>query len=229
MNLERYQRHFLVEGFTKEQQNRLFNSSVLVAGAGGLGSALLLYLAAAGVGHLGIIDFDLVSKSNLNRQILYTPSDEGKYKCDEAAKRVKELNPECKVTLFNCKLDRLNGDDIVKDFDVVADATDNFSTRYILDDICFKMRKPLVYGTAEQWGGQVSVFHYDGAAGYKDLYPQPPAGGENPPGVIGPTPGYIGTRQSVEVLKIITGCGEVLSGKLLVVDLLNNCDTVFTI
>jgi molybdopterin/thiamine biosynthesis adenylyltransferase len=225
----RYARHLLIDGFTELHQQKLTDASVLVVGAGGLGSAILLYLAAAGVGHLGVLDFDVISESNLNRQILYHPGVIDNLKSAEASKRVKELNPTCKVSVFNTKITEDNALEIITGFDVVVDATDNFVARYVVDDTCGKLQIPFVYGTAEQWGGQLSVFHYNGAKGYKDLYPQAPPLGENPPGVMGPMPGFIGTRQALEVVKLITGQGEVLAGKLMVVDVLNNQNMVLEI
>lgn len=225
----RYARHMLLNGFDASRQQRLAKSSVMVVGAGGLGSALLLYLAASGVGHLGIVDFDVVSESNLNRQILYHPGVIDNLKSHEAARRVRELNPDCKVTVLNRKITDDNAVDSIRGFDVVADATDNFIVRYAIDEACRKLCTPFVYGTAEQWGGQISVFHFNGAAGYRDLYPESPQQSHQPPGVMGPMPGFIGTRQALEVIKIITGQGEVLAGKLMVFDVLNNRNHVFEI
>ncbi|TCO07480.1 HesA/MoeB/ThiF family protein [Natronoflexus pectinivorans] len=225
----RYARHLLLDNFDESHQERLAKSSVLVVGAGGLGSALLLYLSAAGVGHIGVLDFDVISTSNLNRQILYHPGLVGELKSEEAAKRVKEINPDCKVTCFNRKVTTENAADTIRGFDVVADATDNFQVRYAVDDACRKLNVPLVYGTAEQWGGQLSVFHFNGAKGYSDLYPEAPEVKKTPPGVMGPMPGFIGTRQALEIIKIITGQGEVLAGKLMVFDVLNNQNLVFDI
>ncbi|MCA1745259.1 MAG: HesA/MoeB/ThiF family protein [Bacteroidales bacterium] len=225
----RYDRHLLLKGFDAAHQARLSKSSVLVAGAGGLGSALLLYLAAAGVGHLGIVDFDVVSESNLNRQILYHPGVIDHLKSEEAARRVKELNPDCRLTVLNRKITDDNAVNTLRGFEVVADATDNFATRYALDAACGQLHIPFVYGSAEQWGGQLSVFHYNGAGSYRDLYPDMPEATTQPPGVMGPMPGFIGTRQALEVIKIITGQGEVLAGQLMVYDVLNNRNFVLAI
>jgi molybdopterin/thiamine biosynthesis adenylyltransferase len=225
----RYDRHLLLQGFDASHQEQLFKSSVLVAGAGGLGSALLLYLAAAGVGHLGIVDFDVVSESNLNRQILYHPEVIDHLKSETAALRVKELNPDCRLTVLNRRITSDNAVDTLRGFDVVADATDNFSARYVLDAACGQLSIPFVYGTAEQWGGQLSVFHYKGAGSYRDLFPEMPEAASPSPGVIGPMPGFVGTRQALEVIKIITGQGKVLAGQLMIFDVLNNRNTVLTI
>lgn len=223
----RYARHMLLHGFDEIHQQKLAKSSVAVAGAGGLGSGVLIYLAAAGVGHIGVIDFDVVSESNLNRQVLYNPGVIGKLKSQEAARRLKEINPDCKLTVFNQKISADNAIDIFSGFDVVVDATDNFATRYVVDDACKALNTPFVYGSAEQWGGQISVFHYQGAGSYRDLYPNSPPVSSTPPGVMGPVPGVVGTRQAIEVIKIITGQGAILAGKLMVLDMLNNRDTVF--
>lgn len=225
----RYARHLLVEGFTASHQQQLADSSVLVAGAGGLGSALLMYLAAAGVGHLAIVDFDVVSESNLNRQVLYHPGSLNQLKTQEAAARISQLNPNCRLTVINEKITAQNALQLLAGYHVVADATDNFATRYVLDDACAQLQTPFVYGSAEQWMGQVSVFHFGGAGGYRDLYPDAPSPSDQPPGVMGPMPGLVGTRQALEVIKIITGVGEVLSGKLLMMDVLNNVDVMLAI
>ncbi|MBN2742759.1 MAG: HesA/MoeB/ThiF family protein [Marinilabiliaceae bacterium] len=225
----RYSRHLLVDEFTQHHQQKLADASVVVVGAGGLGSALLMYLAAAGVGHLGIIDFDVVSESNLNRQVLYNHDDIDLHKADRATARIRKLNPTCRLSVFNLKISNDNATDILRNYDVVADATDNFATRYALDDACRKLHKPFVYGTAEQWTGQVSVFHYGKAGGYRDLYPDMPTATQQPPGVMGPMPGVVGTRQALEVIKIVTGLGEPLAGKLWMMDTLNNMDCLINI
>lgn len=224
--MERYARHLLVQDFSAAHQQKIFDTSVLVVGAGGLGSALLLYLAAAGIGHLGIADFDQVSESNLNRQILYTSQCIGLNKVDQACKRISQTNPNCRITAINQRITRDNILDIAKNFDLIADATDNFETRYLLDDACARLKKPLIYGTAEQWTGQVSVFHYQHAGAYRDLFPTPPPLTNRPPGVIGPMPGLVGTRQALEILKIITQQGKTLAGKLLMINILNNQDQI---
>lgn len=222
--MERYARHFYVKGFQPLHQQQILDASVLVVGAGGLGSAILLYLSASGVGHLGIADFDQVSESNLNRQILYTPQCLGQSKVAQATEKIRQINPNCRITPVNSRITQDNIMDIAQKFDIVADASDNFETRYILDQACARLKKPLVYGTAEQWTGQVSVFHYLHAGSYRELYPDPPAVSSTPPGVMGPMPGLVGTRQALEILKIITQQGETLAGKLLIIDALNNHD-----
>lgn len=219
---ERYARHLLVDQFTLEHQQKLADAKVFVLGAGGLGSALLLYLAAAGVGHLAIVDFDTVAESNLNRQILYHPGVIGKPKAIEAARRIKEINPDSQITLINEKITSENCQNLIESFDLVADATDNYSTRYIIDDACRKLQKPYVFASAEQLGGQLSVFHYNGAKGYRDLFPQAPEPSSVPPGIIGATAGMIGTMEALEVIKIITGIGPSIAGSLICIDALNN-------
>lgn len=225
----RYSRHLLVDRFTSIHQQKIKDASVLVIGAGGLGSAILMYLAAAGIGRIGIVDYDSISVSNLNRQILYHPGIIEQSKVNEAAKRIKELNPDCSIEVFNTKLTNDNAQSIIEQFDVIADATDNFTTRYIADATCKKLNRPFVYGTAEQWSGQISVFHYQGAGGYCDLYPQQNETHASTPGIIGPMAGVIGTRQAIEIIKIVTGLGEVLSNKLLIIDALNNQDMILNI
>lgn len=219
---ERYARHLLVENFTLDHQQKLADAKVFVLGAGGLGSALLLYLAAAGVGHLAIVDFDIVAESNLNRQILYHPGVIGQSKAIEAAKRVQELNPDCQITLINEKITSENCLRLIESFDVVADATDNYSARYAIDDACRQLQKPYVFASAEQFGGQLSVFHFNCAKGYRDLFPQAPEPSSTPPGIIGATAGMIGTMEALEVIKIITGIGKSIAGTLVCIDALNN-------
>lgn len=225
---ERYARHLLIDGFSEAHQQKLAEASVFVAGSGGLGSALLTYLSAAGVGHLGIVDFDVVAESNLNRQVLYHPELIGQSKAQHAAKRIAQLSPECKLTVFEEKITADNCEQLIAGFDLVADATDNFATRYVLDAACEKLQKPYVYASVEQWGGQLSVFHHLGAAGYSNLYPEPPAGNKTP-GVMGPVAGLIGLYEAIEVVKVITGLGEPLAKKLMVIDTLKNEQMVLTI
>jgi adenylyltransferase/sulfurtransferase len=226
---ERYSRHLLVESFTPEHQQKLADAKVFVLGAGGLGSPLLLYLAAAGVGHLAIADFDVISESNLNRQILYHDGIIGNAKALEAANRVKQLNADCQVTNINEKITAENCAALIEPFDLVADATDNYSTRYIIDNYCRQVQKPYVFASAEQMGGQLSVFHYNGAKGYRDLFPTPPEPSANPPGIIGAAAGIIGSLEAMEVIKIITGLGTPLCRKLLVINTLENSFQTYSI
>ena len=194
---------------------------------GGLGSPLLLYLAAAGVGHLGIVDFDVVDDSNLQRQVLFTVDDVGKSKSETAATRLKKLNPFVKITVHNTRFTKENALELVQQYDVVADGTDNFPTRYLVNDACVLAGKVNVYASIFRFEGQVSVFNYlkeDGTRGpnYRDLFPEPPPPGLVPNcaegGVLGVLPGIIGSMQASEVIKVITGVGEPLHGRLFLLD-----------
>ena len=219
---ERYNRHLVIPEVGEEGQIKLKNAKVLIIGAGGLGSPLALYLAAAGIGKIGLVDFDTVSLSNLQRQVLYTTDDIGKPKTLIAAKRIKSLNPETEVVNHNVKLTSENALEILKDYDVIADGTDNFSARYLVNDACLILHKPNVYGSILRFDGQVTVFNYNKGPCYRCIYPEPPAPGEVPSceegGVLGVLPGIIGTLQANEVIKIILGKGETLSGRLLLFD-----------
>ena len=225
--LERYSRHLIIPEFNIEGQRKLKEAKVLIIGSGGLGSPLLLYLAAAGVGTLGIVDFDVVDESNLQRQVLFSVADVGKPKVEAAAVRIKALNPHIKVVTYNTQFTSSNAKEIVRDYDIIADGTDNFPTRYLVNDVCVLMNKVNVYGSIYRFEGQVSVFNYtdkDGKIGpnYRDLFPSPPPPGLVPScaegGVIGVLPGIIGTLQANEVIKVISGIGETLSGRLFLLD-----------
>lgn len=228
--LARYNRHIIIPEFGLESQQRLKAAKVLVVGSGGLGSPVLLYLAAAGVGTLGIIDFDVVDDSNLQRQILFGVESVGKPKVEAAKQRLLALNPHIDIRLYNVQLTSQNALDIIKDYDVVADGTDNFPTRYLVNDACVLTGKPNVYASIFQFEGQVSVFNYNKGKGergpnYRDLYPTPPPPGLVPScaegGVLGVLPGIIGSMQASEVIKVITGVGETLSGRFFIFDALN--------
>lgn len=236
--LARYNRHIIIPEFGLESQQKLKASKVLVVGSGGLGSPVLLYLAAAGVGTLGIVDFDVVDDSNLQRQILFGVESVGIPKVEAAKQRLLALNPHIKIQLFNEQLTSKNALDIIKDFDVVADGTDNFPTRYLVNDACILTGKPNVYASIFQFEGQVSVFNYRNAKGetgpnYRDLYPTPPPPGLVPScaegGVLGVLPGIIGSMQASEVIKVITGIGETLSGRFFIFDALNFETRIFKI
>ncbi len=225
--MARYARHIAIPEFNVEGQQKLKAAKVLVIGSGGLGSPLLLYLAAAGVGHLGIVDFDVVDESNLQRQVLFTVEDIGKSKAETAKNRLLKLNPHIEITVFNTAFTKDNALEIIKDFDVVADGTDNFPTRYLVNDACVLANKVNVYASIFRFEGQVSVFNYlsgDGTKGpnYRDLFPEPPPPGLVPNcaegGVLGVLPGIIGSLQASEVIKVVTGVGEPLSGKLFLFD-----------
>lgn len=228
--LSRYDRHIIIPDFGFEGQKKLKAAKVLVIGSGGLGSPSLLYLAAAGVGTIGIIDFDVVDDSNLQRQVLFGVNEIGKPKVEAAKKRLEALNPHITIKVYNQQLTSQNALDIIKDYDVVADGTDNFPTRYLVNDACVLLGKPNVYGSIFQFEGQVSVFNYTDKNGvfgpnYRDLYPTPPPPGLVPScaegGVLGVLPGIIGSLQALEVIKVITGVGETLSGRFYIFDALN--------
>lgn len=228
--LARYDRHIIIPEFGFEAQKKLKAAKVLVIGSGGLGSPSLLYLAAAGVGTIGIIDFDVVDDSNLQRQVLFGVEEIGQPKVDAAKRRLESLNPHINIKIYNKQLTSTNALDIIKDYDVVADGTDNFPTRYLVNDACVLLDKPNVYASIFQFEGQVSVFNYKNENGevgpnYRDLYPTPPPPGLVPScaegGVLGVLPGIIGSLQALEVIKVITGVGETLSGRFFIFDALN--------
>ena len=227
--LARYNRHIIIPEFGIEAQKKLKAAKVLVIGSGGLGSPLLLYLAAAGVGTLGIVDLDVVDDSNLQRQVLFGVQDIGIPKVEAAKIRLKQLNPHIKIKTYNTQFTSKNALEIIKDYDVVADGTDNFPTRYLVNDASVLAGIPNVYASIFQFEGQVSVFNYtdkNGTKGpnYRDLYPTPPEPGLIPNcaegGVLGVLPGIIGSLQANEVIKVITGVGEPLSGRFFVFDAL---------
>lgn len=225
--IKRYSRHLVLEEFGVKAQLRLRASRVLVVGAGGLGSPVLLYLAAAGIGTLGIADDDVVDVSNLQRQVLFSIDDVGVKKAVAAQNRIHKLNPNVQVNCYARKLDASNAMEIVEPYDLVIDGTDNFPTRYLLNDVCVLLNKPLIYGSILKFEGHVSVFNCqlpDGARSnnYRDLFPEPPAADMvqncEQAGVIGVLPGLIGTMQANEAIKILTGCGQPLVNKLLIID-----------
>jgi adenylyltransferase/sulfurtransferase len=205
-------------------QEKLASSSVLCIGAGGLGSPLALYLAAAGVGRLGIVDFDVVDFSNLQRQILHSEAKVGKLKVESAKERVHEINSEIQIDTYNTRLTSENALDIIKKYDIVVDGTDNFATRYLVNDSCVLLGKPNVYGSIFRFEGQVSVFDAMRGPCYRCLYPEPPPPGMVPScaegGVLGILPGIIGTMQAAEAIKLILGTGNPLIGKLLFLDVM---------
>jgi molybdopterin/thiamine biosynthesis adenylyltransferase/rhodanese-related sulfurtransferase len=219
----RYSRHFVLPGFGEDGQRKLKASGVLVVGAGGLGAPVLLYLAAAGVGRIGIADPDEVSLSNLQRQVLFTTKDIGQKKAVVAASRIKELNPLIAAESIPQQITSRNALSIISQYDLVVDATDNFPTRYLLNDACVLSSKPLVYGAVFRYEGQVAVFNVDDGPNYRDLYPAPPAPGSVPDceqgGVLGVLPGVIGCLQANEVIKNLCGARDTLAGKLAVIDL----------
>jgi len=222
--LTRYSRHFVLPEIGQEGQKKLLKSKVLMIGAGGLGSPLGLYLAAAGVGTIGIVDFDNVDLSNLQRQILHTNDDVGKPKIDSAEKRIKAMNPDTQVIKHNVRLSSENALDILKNYDVVVDGTDNFPTRYLTNDACVFLNKPNIYGSIFRFDGLTTVFKADEGPCYRCLYPEPPPPGMVPScaegGVLGILPGVIGLIQATEAVKLIVGIGTTLIGRLIVYDAL---------
>lgn len=228
--LERYNRHIIIPEFGIEAQQKLKAAKVLVIGSGGLGSPLLLYLAAAGIGNIGIVDFDTVDQSNLQRQVLFGISEVGKPKVEAAKARLESLNPFIQIQTYNQQFTSKNALELISQYDVIADGTDNFPTRYLVNDACVIAGKPNVYASIFQFEGQVSVFNYRDKKGqlgpnYRDLYPSPPPPGLIPncsdSGVLGVLPGIIGSMQASEVIKVITGLGEPLSGRFFVFDALS--------
>jgi sulfur-carrier protein adenylyltransferase/sulfurtransferase len=223
--LSRYARHLILPEVGEEGQRKLKAARVLCVGTGGLGSPLALYLAAAGVGTLGLVDFDVVDASNLQRQIIHSTADIGRKKLDSAAEKLKALNPNLNVIKHDTLLSSANALDILKDYDVIADGTDNFPTRYLVNDACVLLGKPNAYGSIFRFEGQASVFATKDGPCYRCLYPEPPPPGLVPScaegGVLGILPGLVGVIQATETIKLILGIGTTLVGRLLLVDALN--------
>jgi adenylyltransferase/sulfurtransferase len=220
--LSRYSRHLALPGFDVESQRRIKGATVAVVGAGGLGSPVLLYLAAAGVGRLKVIDHDRVNVSNLQRQILFNAEDVNKKKSAAAIAKLSLLNPHSIFHEVPYSLKSNNALELLADADVVVDCSDNFPTRYLVNDACVLLNKVLVYGSVFRYEGQVAVFNYNQSVNYRDLYPVPPLPGSVPDceegGVLGALCGIVGSMQANEVIKVLTGIGEVLAGKLLIFD-----------
>lgn len=224
-DLARYSRHLLLPEVGMEGQRRLKAARVLCVGTGGLGSPLAFYLAAAGVGTLGLVDFDVVDASNLQRQIIHSTKDIGRKKLDSAEEKLLALNPAMNVVKHETRLSSENALDILKDYDIVADGTDNFPTRYLVNDACVLLGKPNVYGSIFRFEGQASVFATEHGPCYRCLYPEPPPPGLVPScaegGVLGILPGLVGMIQATETIKLILGKGDSLAGRLLLVDAMN--------
>ena len=222
--IRRYSRHLIMPEVTLEGQKRLKEASVLCIGVGGLGSPLAIYLTAAGVGRIGLVDFDRVEFSNLQRQILHHTGDVGRSKLESAAEKLRAINPEVEVVTYEEMFTSANAVRICRDYDVVADGTDNFPTRYLANDVCVLLGKPNVYASVFRFEGQASVFHAEKGPCYRCLYPEPPPPGMVPScaegGVLGVLPGIMGTIQATEVIKLILGIGEPLIGRLLLFDAL---------
>lgn len=218
----RYSRHLIMPEVGMDGQLKLKKAKVLLVGSGGLGAPLGLYLAAAGVGRLGIVDFDAVDFTNLQRQVTFGTSDVGRKKLDAARERLSNLNPEIQIDTYETRLTSDNALDILRDYDIVADGTDNFPTRYLVNDACVLLGKPNVYGSIFRFEGQASIFGYPGGPCYRCLYPEPPPPGLVPScaegGVLGVLPGIIGCIQAMETLKLILGSGDSLAGRLLLFD-----------
>ena len=228
---ERYHRQLILKDFGEAAQQKLQQAKVLVIGAGGLGCPVLQYLTAAGVGTIGIVDDDTVSLSNLHRQILYSVNDIGLLKAEKAAEALRKLNPEIKIIVYPERLTTQNALPIMDDFDIIVDGTDNFSSRYMINDACVLLNKPLIYGAISQYEGQVAIFNSpENETGvkvnYRDLFPYPPKENEvlncAEAGVLGVLPGIIGAMQANETIKLITGIGQPLINRLLTYNALNN-------
>ena len=220
----RYSRHLIMPEVGMEGQLKLKKAKVLLIGTGGLGAPLGLYLAAAGVGKLGLVDFDVVDFTNLQRQVTFGSSDVGKPKSEAARARLSNLNPDIQVQAFDTKLTSENALELFKDFDIIVDGTDNFPTRYLVNDACVLLGKPNVYGSIFRFEGQVTIFGMPGGPCYRCLYPEPPPPGLVPScaegGVLGVLPGIVGSIQAMETIKLILGSGRNLTGRLLLFDAL---------
>lgn len=236
---ERYNRQIILDGFGEDAQRKLAVARVLVVGAGGLGCPALLYLSASGIGSIGIIDHDSISLSNLHRQVLYNTDEVGLLKVEVASKKLKATNPGISINVYPFQLDPINAVELISQYDYVLDGSDNFSTRYLVNDVCVLLGKPLVHGSVSGYEGQVAIFNADASpdkpyaarTNYRDLFPTQPGEDEFPncaeAGVIGVLPGIIGTMQAAELIKLITGIGEGLVNKLLTYNLLRQ--EIFTV
>jgi len=222
--IQRYSRHLIMPEVGMEGQLKLKRARVLMIGTGGLGAPLGLYLAAAGVGHLGLVDFDVVDSSNLQRQVTFTTADVGKPKSEAAKARLLALNPAIEIVSYETRLTSDNALELFRDYDIIVDGTDNFPTRFLVNDACVLLGKPNVYGSIFRFEGQATVFGYPGGPCYRCLYPEPPPPGLVPScaegGVLGVLPGIVGSIQAMETIKLILGAGEPLVGRLLLFDAL---------
>lgn len=220
---ERYSRHTMLPQIGEEGQQKLHDASVLLVGVGGLGSPIALYLAAAGVGRMGLVDADVVSLSNLQRQVLYREYDVDKPKVECAKSRLMELNSKIKIDTYPTRFDHSNAYELVSKYDIVVDGCDNFATRYLIDDVCAELKRPYVYGSIGEFHGQVSLFNFEEGMRYETLYPdrecligQP----HKTMGVMGVVPGIVGCMEAAEVIKVVTGCGKTLRNRLYTIDVL---------
>lgn len=223
---DRYERQIRLKEIGAEGQMKLKEASVLVIGAGGIGCPLLSYLCAAGVGKIGIVDFDKVDITNLHRQVLYNEVQTGMYKTEAALNNLIRLNSETEFSVFNTSIGKSNGGNIIREFEIVADATDNLRSRYIINDLCIEKKKPLIWGAVNKFELQVSVFNYNGGTDLRKVFPEINSDANlkscEEQGVTGPVPGMAAMLMSAEAIKIITGCGVVLSNEMLIINTLNN-------
>jgi sulfur-carrier protein adenylyltransferase/sulfurtransferase len=232
--IRRYGKQIMIPGIGLSGQEKLKQARVLVIGAGGLGCPVLQYLTAAGVGKIGIAEFDMVDETNLQRQILYGSPDIGKLKSIIAKNRLEHLSHLTNIEVFNLRIENRNSLAIINDFDIIVDATDNFNARYVISDSCVILGKPMVHGSIYKYEGAVSVFNYKGGPTYRCYNPEEAAGNHKNPaasevGLFGVLPGITGTMMANEVIKIITETGDVLSGRILIFNILNNSFHTFTI
>jgi adenylyltransferase/sulfurtransferase len=232
--LRRYNRQTMIPDIGIKGQEKLKRAKVLVVGAGGLGCPLLQYLVAAGVGNIGIAEYDVVDESNLQRQVLYGSEDLGKLKSIIAKNRLEQLNPLIEIEIFNLKVDRSNSMRIFKNYDIIVDATDNYEARYVINDACVILGKPMVHGAIYKYEGIISVFNYKGGATYRCYNPEPEERAYKNPeppavGLFGVLPGITGTFLANEVIKIITETGEILTGKVLLINIQQNSFNTFTV
>nr|YP_009295903.1 molybdopterin biosynthesis protein [Schimmelmannia schousboei]AOM64838.1 molybdopterin biosynthesis protein [Schimmelmannia schousboei] len=221
---KRYGRHLILKNIGINGQKRLKNAKILLIGAGGLGCPAIIYLASCGIGYLGIIDHDQIEESNLHRQILYNQTDINEFKVKSAKRKIHEINSLCKVNIYPYRLTYNNSIDIIKNYDIIIDASDNYDTRYIIDFTCYKLHKIHIYGAIQNFEGQMSVFNYKNGPRYIDIYPKSLNLKEqkcNELGVLGILPGIIGILQATEVIKIILGIGQILSGYFIIYNALN--------
>lgn len=227
----RYARHLSLKEIGIEGQIKLKQSKILIVGVGGLGSPLSIYLSAAGIGSIGLIDDDIVSESNLQRQILYNTNEIGLSKVEVAKQKLKALNPNTNITIYNERLTECNAESIISDYDIVVDGCDNLITRYLINDTCLTLNKVYVYGSIAEFKGQVSVFNYKAGKSYTDLYPytEKIKNFTQPKGVIGVLPGIVANLQANETIKVICEYGEVLRNKLLLINAIENTFTIINI
>ena len=218
---ERYSRHLILKNIGEEGQQNLLDARVLVVGAGGLGAPILQYLVAAGVGYIGIMDADVVSLSNLQRQVLYRERDVDHPKATKSQETLLQLNSDCQILSYPTMLDQSNAETLITNYDIVVGATDNFESRILIDNITKAQNKPFVHGSIGEFEGQVAVFNYQGGISYQDLFAKPSSHENMPVGVLGVLPGIIGSLQATEVIKIICEIGDVLSNKLMIYDALS--------